>query len=61
LEKEERKFSELLQAIDRKLAAPGFSERAPAPVVAAEREKQNKYNDQLQATRAALGELRNSK
>jgi valyl-tRNA synthetase len=61
LEKEERKFSELLQAIDRKLAAPGFSERAPAPVVAAEREKQSKYNDQLQATRAALGELRNSK
>ncbi|MFM2097287.1 MAG: hypothetical protein RIS70_4411 [Planctomycetota bacterium] len=57
LEKEVQKLSGLIQGTQNKLANPGFAERAPPAVVASEREKLAKYQEQLEATRAALTEL----
>ena len=58
LEKESQKLTGLIQGTESKLASPGFAERAPASVVAGERDKLAKYREQIAATQTALRELK---
>ncbi len=58
LQKEIGKFQGLLKGLDAKLANEGFLNKAPAPVIERERERQNEYRAGLAKLEASLELLR---
>ncbi|HUG66362.1 MAG TPA: hypothetical protein VMM76_01345 [Pirellulaceae bacterium] len=60
LEKEEAKLQNLIQSKIKKLENPSFVDRAPADVVAKERESLTQLQEQLTTVQKSLEELRKS-
>ena len=58
LEAEEKKLIGEIERLDKKLSNEGFVAKAPAAVVAAEREKLSKYGEKLEGVRLAISKLK---
>ena len=58
LEAEEKKLIGEIERLDKKLSNEGFVAKAPAAVVAAEREKLQKYGEKLEGVRLAISKLK---
>ena len=58
LEAEEKKLIGEIERLDKKLSNEGFVAKAPAAVVAAEREKLSKYGEKLEGIRLAISKLK---
>ena len=57
LEKELKAAEDELKRLDAKLGNPGFVSKAPAAVVAGEKEKQTKTADKIEMIKAELAKL----